>query len=88
MTLCRHLLLFALSTADAQMLCDKIHSSSYHIYEIKSLDWLQQRIVSQRHDNLAVKRGYVELKKLHRLLRKEINVERNTDVQRRIRIPS
>merc|ERR1719153_2071617 len=45
------------------------------IFELKSLDRLQQRIVAQRHEKLAVKKEYVELKKLHKSLTKKINVK-------------
>lgn len=54
------------------------------IFELKSLDRLQQRIVAQRHEKLAVKKEYVELKKLHKSLTKKINAKQsNIDVEKR-----
>ena len=54
------------------------------IFELKSLDNLQTRILQQKNEKIEIKKDYTELKKLHKSLTKKINSkEANIDIEKR-----
>jgi len=59
-------------------------TDSLLIFELKSLNNLQERIIQEKNEKIEIKKDYTELKKLHKSLTKKINVKQaNIDVEKR-----